>query len=628
MDWRVLRLLVTTVLALAVIAGSVWGIHNFVVRVSGQEPERMPGPIIEDPPGVYTERSFVPPAGRLIAPGAALSTFVVTYNGFTPQAQVAFQAAINVWASQLQSSVPIRVTANWTTLSPGVLGSAGANYIFRNFPGAPSANTWFASAVAKKLSGTDLTAGLGDNADIVANFNSSFGWYLGTDGNAGSQFDFMTVALHELGHGLGFFGSMDASGGTGSWGFVGSPAVYDLFAINGSSQSLLNTLLFPNPSSALRQQLISNNVYFNGTNAKNGNSGIAPKLYAPASWAPGSSYSHVDESTYPNGSPNSLMTFALAPGEVIHDLGPILRGMFTDMGWTVASPLNSTRGDYDGDAKADVAFYRPSTGFWHILQSITNGASSVVRLWGVSTDVPVVGDFDGDRKGDLAVYRPSTGTHLILLSSTNSTGYITYQWGVNGDIPVSADYDGDGKADIAVYRPSTSVWWILRSSSNFTSYVTHQWGAAGDVPVPGDYDGDHKTDVAIFRPGTGRHWVLLSSTNSTGYVIYQWGVNGDIPVSADYDGDGRADIAIYRPSTKFWWIFRSSSNFTSYATYEWGVSTDVPVPADYDGDGQTDIAIYRPATGTHWVLLSSTNWTAYATYSWGMNTDIPILRRP
>ena len=132
---------------------------------------------------------------------AALSTFVVTYNGFTPQAQTAFQAAVNVWASQIQSSVPIRVTANWTTLGPNTLGSAGPRHVFRNFSGAPDPNTWFPGAVANKLSGIDLAP---NDDDIVANFNSSFNWYLGTDGNAGMQFDLMTVVLHELGHGLGF----------------------------------------------------------------------------------------------------------------------------------------------------------------------------------------------------------------------------------------------------------------------------------------------------------------------------------------------------------------------------------------------------------------------------------------
>src|SRR5207344_3264175 len=121
---------------------------------------------------------------------AALSTFVVTYSGFSPEAQAAFQAAVDIWASEIQSSVPIRVTANWTTLGTNVLDSAGATSIFRDFSGAPLPGTWYAAAVAKKLNGTDLTAG---SADIVANFNSTFDWYLGTDGLAGSKYDLESV---------------------------------------------------------------------------------------------------------------------------------------------------------------------------------------------------------------------------------------------------------------------------------------------------------------------------------------------------------------------------------------------------------------------------------------------------
>ena len=45
-------------------------------------------------------------------------------------------------------------------------------------------------------------------------------------------------------------------------------------------------------------------------------------------------------------------------------------------------------GDYDGDRKADLGIYQPSTGTWYILLSGTNYTSSIVLEWGVSTDIP------------------------------------------------------------------------------------------------------------------------------------------------------------------------------------------------------------------------------------------------
>ncbi len=266
-----------------------------------------------------------------------LATFAVTYNGFTPAAQTAFQFAVNIWSALIVSPVTIRVTANWVALGPGILGSAGASTAYRDFSGAPQAGTWYAVALAEKLSGGDLNST--GNPDINANFSSAFpNWYFGTDGNTpAGQYDFVSVVLHELGHGLTFAGSMTIASGQGSWGQAsGFPFIFDRVAENGAGQSLINTGLFPNPSSALAAQLQSNSVFYNGPQAVAANGGTRPPLYAPASWIQGSSYSHLNESTYPAGNQNSLMTPEIGTAEAIHSPGAVTLGMFRDMGWTTS----------------------------------------------------------------------------------------------------------------------------------------------------------------------------------------------------------------------------------------------------------------------------------------------------
>jgi FG-GAP-like repeat len=99
--------------------------------------------------------------------------------------------------------------------------------------------------------------------------------------------------------------------------------------------------------------------------------------------------------------------------------------------------------------------------------------------FGTATDKPAQGDYTGDGKADLAFFRPSTGFWFILRSEDGS--FYGFPFGTNGDIPASGDYDGDGRFDAAVFRPSNSTWYLNRSTAG-TQIVG--FGINGDIPVP------------------------------------------------------------------------------------------------------------------------------------------------
>ena len=298
-----------------------------------QPAQSMPGPRIRVRADPRVVQSFVPAmAQSRLRTESNLVTINVNYTGFTPQAQAAFQHAVNIWAGQLTSPVTIQVDAEFADLGANVLGSAGP-WLVRGGSGL-TPNTWYPVALANKITGTDRLPG---TSDIDAQFSSTFSWDDGTDGNAPSgTYDFVSVVLHELGHGLGFIGLANVSGGSGSVGSGGFPSIYDRFTENGAGQALLS---FANPSAALGSQLTSNNLYFDGPRTRQANGGNPARVYAPAGWQGGSSYSHLDEATYPAGNPNSLMTPQIASREAIHDPGPITRAIFEDTGWTVGPSL-------------------------------------------------------------------------------------------------------------------------------------------------------------------------------------------------------------------------------------------------------------------------------------------------
>ena len=264
--------------------------------------------------------------------------FEVKYNGFSEDAQLAFQKAIDIWSELITSDVVIRVNATWQELDEGVLGSAIWNTAYRNFEGAKEVDVWYPVALAEKMAGRDLNST--NDPDIVANFNKEAPWYLGTDGATGAgEFDLITVVLHELGHGLGFIDSYSVDdSGNGSLAFD-IPFVFDLGVQNAAGEDLVQKTSTP---TLLGTALTSNAVYFNSP-SEVAITGSRPRLYAPTEYDGGSSIAHLNESTYPSGNENSLMTPQVAPSEVIHDPGPATLNMFGDMGWEFTYVVHTNR---------------------------------------------------------------------------------------------------------------------------------------------------------------------------------------------------------------------------------------------------------------------------------------------
>lgn len=287
-------------------------------------------------------------AAALVLDRAQGATIQITYNFVPSEAQPAIGHAAAIWGSILVSDVPIKAMVTWVPMGASALGITFPNGR-RDFPAAPVPMTWYASALANSIAGTELNPG---ENDFEIYLDSGTDWYFGTDGlTPAGQYDLVSVALHEMGHGLGFVGLSKKTDGVGSFGLLLQsdfaplttsfpwpqldtlPGIFDRFLAHPQNGPLD---LMDNPSGALGSAMTSNQVRFNGPLAMAANDGNAPRIHSPSTFALGSSCVHLNESTYPESDPNELMTPFSNAGSAHHWPGPLCLAMLQDIGWTLA----------------------------------------------------------------------------------------------------------------------------------------------------------------------------------------------------------------------------------------------------------------------------------------------------
>ncbi|MBL4772472.1 MAG: hypothetical protein JKX98_02350 [Alcanivoracaceae bacterium] len=135
--------------------------------------------------------------------------------------KIAILKATELMTENLQSSVPLTIQGCWpidleTSQESAVLANARSRSFVSDTPGLIP-NTWYPLSLVERLAGTQVCKLVNDNCEapvIIINFNplidtnqglGSTDWFYGIDStSAGTDVDFVSTALHEMTHGLGF----------------------------------------------------------------------------------------------------------------------------------------------------------------------------------------------------------------------------------------------------------------------------------------------------------------------------------------------------------------------------------------------------------------------------------------
>jgi hypothetical protein len=284
--------------------------------------------------GNRINRIYIPPpkSFRTKSDSKGGGKITVLYSGFSSQPKGSVEYAVQILESVLPSDLKMTIKASWSKISSsGVLGNSSITAFAAGWGiDAIEPMAFYPVTIAEKIAGKGLNGDL--EADVELVLNSSANWYFGTDGKTPvDKYDLVTVVIHEICHGLGFFDSMNAESSVGSYGLGTIPIIYDKFVENLSGKKLTDTALFRQNSNNLYSELISGQLYFAGPITRRHLSGNRARLYSPPTWDPGSSVSHLDELRTTEA--DALMTPYIDLGEAIHDPGNLTLSILGDLGW-------------------------------------------------------------------------------------------------------------------------------------------------------------------------------------------------------------------------------------------------------------------------------------------------------
>lgn len=608
--------------------------------------------VIVDPNPDTSPRKIPPPVMLSTAAQTATASFEITYISagdadrwgepcytFPEEAKAAFNAAANIWANIIDSDVPITIQACWAAFdSSSTLGYAGGQPLYANFTGAPVNDTFYGGSLVNALAGSDLSG----NADMHITYNSSFTWYYGTDGNTpAGQYDLLTVVLHEIAHGLNFTGSMQYSDGTGAWG-VGNdvlPVIYDRFIRDGAGNSLINTSVYSNSSTALGTALTSEDLWFHGPKAMEANGGQRVKIYAPSTWNPGSSYAHLDYGTY-NDTANELMVFAVSSGESVHDPGAVTKGLLQDLGWPINTPTplytvtpSAGSGGSISPSSAQTVAHGSTTSFT-VSPNSGYSISSVGGTCGgtlsgntyttnaITSNCTVVASFSQNAN---AVVLAAGATHSAAILP-NST---LWAWGSNLYAQLG---DGTTTDRITPTQIGTDDTWLSLSSASIHTLgikkdgTLWSWGHNSDGQLGNGTTNSSRSPVQI---GTAKNWTHVAAGGSqsaaikTDGTLWIWGrysgqldgASSKVPVQIGTDNTWKTvtagaahTLAIKQNGTLWAWGGNYWGQFGNGTTN----SSDNPVQIGIDTDWISLKA------GSFHTLAIKQNGTLWA---WGDNTD-------
>jgi len=283
---------------------------------------------------IFDENFIDPNVGKnqIIANIGTNLPFIFTDSLLNTQQRDVTEHAIKLWSELLAGTVPVGIHITFESMSSNALG---ASYVLPHYWNSAD-STWYPSALGNQLADTNIAPDM-INIRLVMNSNHIWNFSI-TDYPEWYQFDWLSVMLHEIAHGLGFAASVRRDG---SFAFAlingtNFPGIFDRQLYEGTTGPN-----FVDITQSQRAILIESDNMFAGRPGSYllaANDGVRVKIASNPPWTSGSSLHHWDH----NVDFETFMKSGTLPGSRRAVIGEREVAIMRDIGWGCPTTINFT----------------------------------------------------------------------------------------------------------------------------------------------------------------------------------------------------------------------------------------------------------------------------------------------
>jgi N-acetylneuraminic acid mutarotase len=291
------------------------------------------------------------------------------------------------------------------------------------------------------------------------------------------------------------------------------------------------------------------------------------------------------------GTASSTLTLTVGAG-----VGPgtyTFQVMASSGGQQLTQPMDLTISGAAPTGRETVGLYNPSSGFFFLRNSNTQGAADAQFGYGPGGQgwIGLSGDWDGDGDDTAGLYNPATGSFYLRNDNAPGPADVSFGYGPGGQgwQPVVGDWDGDGIDTVGLYVPASGAFFLRNANAPGPADVVFGYGPGGQgwKAIVGDWDGNGTDTVGVYAPASG--FFFLRNTHAPGAADVEVGFGpggaGLQPLAGDWDGDGITTIGLYEPATGAFFLRNLNAPGPADTAFGYGPGGGglQPLAGDWDG---------------------------------------------